>query len=659
MTDITMDTLVGLFSEERYVEAEQLARQLTECHPEDGVGWKALGAALKLQGHSMKSLVPMQKAVVLLPEDVEAYSNLAVTLKDLKRLDEAEACCRQALVIDTDYAEAHNNLGVILMELGRFEEATACCRQALLIKPHYADAHNNLGAILWKLGCLEEAELSCLRALEIMPECPSIHNNLGGIYKDLMRFNNAKACYCRALELDPDYAEAHNNLGVIMNDVGDFDVAEASYRRALAIRSDYIEAHSNLLFTLNYSTLHHISYYLEEACRYGQIVAGMADRFTVWQCASKPTRLRVGLVSGDLRNHPVGYFLESLLGQITPSRIELIAYATNSKADVLTTRIKPYFSAWKTLAGLNDKAAASLIHGDGIHVLLDLSGHTVHNRLPVFAWKPAPVQASWLGYFASTGVQEIDYLLADKTGIPESQQGQFTETIWYLPDTRLCFRAPRPEVPLSDLPALQKGSITFGCFQNLAKIGDNVLERWGEIFSAIPGAHLRLQCKQLNDPAVRERLVHRLMQHGIHKDRVFLRGPVARDAYLAAYAEVDMVLDTFPFPGGTTTCEALWMGVPTLTLSGNSMISRQGCSLLMAAGLASWIADSEDDYVSKAVRLAGDLPQLASLRENLRNQMLASPLCDAPRFARHFEDALWEMWVQFCITAERSPHAEH
>jgi predicted O-linked N-acetylglucosamine transferase (SPINDLY family) len=293
---------------------------------------------------------------------------------------------------------------------------------------------------------------------------------------------------------------------------------------------------------------------------------------------------------------------------------------------------------------LNDEAVARLIHADGIHILLDLSGHTAKNRLPVFAWKPAPVQATWLGYFASTGVAEMDYVLADETGVPDHQRANFSETVWYLPDTRLCFTPPDTDLPVASLPSLGKGYLTFGCFQNFAKLGDEVLAVWGRIFTALPNARLRLASKQLGDATVAAQLSLRLQQQGIAAARVTMHGAVPRRAYLEAHAEVDVLLDTFPYPGGTTTCEALWMGVPTLTLAGNTLLARQGASLLTAAGLPDWIATREADYVDKAIRLSGDLPKLAALRAGLREQVSTSPLFDAPRFARHFEDALWGMW---------------
>ena len=352
-------------------------------------------------------------------------------------------------------------------------------------------------------------------------------------------------------------------------------------------------------------------------------------------------------MSGDLRNHPVGYFLEGLLTYIDPTRIELIAYSTNHNVDELTARIRPYFSEWQTLVGKNDEDAARLIHTDRVHILLDLSGHTGHNRLPVFAWKPAPLQVSWLGYFASTGVAEMDYLLADKAGVPEAQQAQFAESVWYMPNTRLCFTAPKIDLPVAALPALKNGYITFGCFQNLSKAGDGVLETWGEILAALPDAKLRVQCKQLGEPAQVEHLLQRLQRYGIAPARVVTHGSSHREAYLAAHAEVDMILDTFPYPGGTTTCEALWMGVPTLTLAGNSLLARQGASLLTAAALEQWVTTGKDEYVAKAIALASDKSGLAALRAVLRQQVLDSPLFDAPRFTRNFEDALWGMWQRY------------
>jgi predicted O-linked N-acetylglucosamine transferase (SPINDLY family) len=405
------------------------------------------------------------------------------------------------------------------------------------------------------------------------------------------------------------------------------------------------------LFNLNYASRHSAGYRLEQARLYGKALrATVGPAYSNWLCSRRfpatSACLRVGLVSGDLCNHPVGYFLESLVDHVDPARVELFAYPTAHKDDELTARIRPGFAAWHPIAGISDDVAARLIHADGVHLLIDLAGHTAGNRLPVFARKPAPVQVSWLGYFATTGVAEIDYLMADRVGVGEAQRDQFTEAIWCLPETRLCFAPPVSSPPVGPLPAAASGHITFGCFQNLSKVDDSVLALWAKVLDALPGARLRMQCRELGYDPSRARLMQRMREHGIGDDRVSLLGRVERHDYLAAYHQVDMVLDTFPYPGGTTTCEALWMGVPTLTLAGDSLLARQGASLLTAAGLPDWVASNAASYVAQALSRAGDVEALSVLRAGLRDRVSASALFDAPRFARHFEDALWQMWRQ-------------
>ncbi|HXA47994.1 MAG TPA: hypothetical protein VNW52_10220 [Burkholderiaceae bacterium] len=282
-------------------------------------------------------------------------------------------------------------------------------------------------------------------------------------------------------------------------------------------------------------------------------------------------------------------------------------------------------------------------------VLIDLSGHTAHNRLPVFAWKPAPVQVTWLGYFATTGVESIDYLIADPWTLPTSKESQFTEEIWRLPETRLCFTAPEADVKVSSLPATSSGVITFGCFNNLSKMNDAVVAVWAAILRAVPDSRLFLKSGQLSDISNHPQLIERFSIHGIDAERLILRGQSSRLDYLVAYHDVDLALDPFPYTGGTTTAEALWMGIPVLTLAGDNFLARQGVGLVMNAGLPDWIATDTDDYVNKAVQHAGNLRRLATLRSGLRKQVMDSPLFDAPRFATHFEAALREMWTRWCV----------
>ncbi|MEO6975808.1 MAG: tetratricopeptide repeat protein [Gallionella sp.] len=636
---------------QRYLEAIRLA-------PNPARGHLNRGNVLLLQGDLNSALDAFRTALEHQPDYAGAYYNIGNALLGNQQLDEAVASYHSALKINPDYAEVHCSLGIALKELGQFDSAIACFRKALEIDHALVEAHLNLdaaiedifnkGNILMGSGQLGEAVAHYRQLLEIKPDYAEAHTTLGVALRELGQIESAVACYRRALLIKPDLAHAHYNLGAALKDLGQLHDAVASYHRALAIKPDFLEAHNNLLFSLNYTASKIPSYYSEQVRQYGRIVSeSVAKRFSAWQCAGRPERLRVGLISGDFLNHPVGFFLEGLLAHIDPARIELIAYPTRHNKDELTDRIRPYFSHWKPLAGKSNESAANMIHADGVNILLDLSGHVAHNRLPVFAWKPAPVQVSWLGYFATTGVAEIDYILADEVGVPKDSQAQFTESVWYLPDTRLCFTAPNNDLPVAMLPALNNGHITFGCFQNLTKLGDEVLETWREIFDALPNTRLRLQCDQFCEPAQAEQFLQRVERCGIDKSRVTAYGSTNRAAYLAEYAEVDMILDTFPYTGGTTTCEALWMGVPTLTLAGDTLLARQGASLLTAAGLVHWVATSKQEYIDKAIALASDQAGLVALRADLREQVLASPLFDAPRFARNFEDALWEMWQRY------------
>lgn len=521
-------------------------------------------------------------------------------------------------------------------------------RKAVELQPADAAAHSNLGNAQKDLGQLEEAVTSYRRALKLKPNLAGIHLNLGIALMEIGQVENAIKSFRQALALEPNYAEIHSELGNALKDLGRPEEALECYRRALALKPDLDIAHNNLLFVMNYSPDYTPSFCLEKAKEFGRMVSSkVKGRFTSWRCASKPTRLRVGIVSGDLRNHPVGYFLENILARLDTSRLELVAYPTHTKEDALTARIKPNFAAWKPLVYLQDEAAARMIHGDGVNVLIDLSGHSRYNRLPVFAWKPAPVQVSWLGYFATTGMKEMDYLLADHVGVPEHLREQFTESIYYLPETRLCFSPPQLDLAVAPLPALTNSSVTFGCYQNLPKVGENVLAVWARIFAAMPNARLRMQCPQLDNPDSSKLMYQRLSHHGIDASRVTMSGSVPRVAYLESHGEVDVILDTFPYPGGTTTCEALWMGVPTLTLAGNTLLARQGASLLTAAGLDDWIAATEEEYIAMAVAYASDITRLAELRTTLRDRVLKSPLFNSARFAGSLESAFWELWGRF------------
>ena len=564
-------------------------------------------------------MVCYQHALKLEPGIPEIHFNLGKALQDLGRLNEAEVSYRRVLHLSSEHGQAWLNLGIVLRDKGRVEAAVDCFQKVLALSPNLAEAHNNLGNALRDLGRLDDAVIS----------------------------------YRHALACRPDFHEAHNNLGLVEKDIGQLHDAVTSFRRALELRPDDLDVLSNLLFAQNYLADLPPGHILEQAKVFGGLVAAQARSLGGWKAISLASkRLRVGLVSGDLRQHSVAFFLEGVLAALDMERVELYAYATHHLEDSVTARLKPHFARWTRVIGLSDEAMARHIHADAVDILIDLAGHTAHNLLSVFAWKPAPVQVTWLGYLGTTGVAAMDYLLADPLAVPREEECQFVEKVRRLPETYICFSPPELELDPGTPPAVSQGHVTFGSFNNLTKINEAVLVCWCNVLKAVSGSRFLLKAKQLSDATVRRDLLARFAGQGIAADRLELvHWAPSREEHLAIYQRVDIALDPFPYPGITTTMEGLWMGVPTLTLRGDRFIGHQGKTILHNAGLPDWIAQDTDDYVAKAVAFACDLVALSELRGRLRGQLLASPVCDAPRFAQNFEAALRGMWRQWCDAA--------
>lgn len=624
----------------KFVEVEALANRLTQDFPHYHFGWKILGAALKQLNKVDESLLCMRKSVELSPRDAEAHNNLGVTLRELGRLDAAESSLRRAILINSSFAEAHNNLGNVLIGMGKLEDAGISLSRAVELKPKYGEAHKNLGIGLRAQGRLNEAENSYKTAIDLISDDAEAHCGLGAVLHDLGRLDEAEASYRQALALKPSYAVAHSNLGVVFRELGRLSESEASYKKAIMAEPQYMDAHSNLLLLIS-SMCFGAAYYLESAKNFSIAVDKLvAFRFCEWFYNRNSESLRIGFVSGDFRSHPVSYFLEGLLMQLQSSSIEVFAYPTISFEDQVTARLRPLFDSWRPLVGLSDEAAAKLIHTDALHILIDLSGHTAKNRLPIFAWKPAPIQISWLGYFASTGLREMDYILGDPFVTPHEEIDHFVEKIWQLPESYLCFTPPCTELQVAPLPALSNGFVTFGCFNSLSRMTVKVASVRAAILLAIPGSKLFLKDKQLDHEAGRNRVLSLFSALGIGPDRLMLEGRSSREEYLACYSRVDLALSPFPYGGGTTSVEGLWMGVPVITMKGDHFLSHLGESIARNAGLSDWVAADEDEYIAKAVAYASDLSALSAIRKGIRRQILKTSLFDAPRFTRHFEQAL-------------------
>ena len=642
--------LLALFQRGDWPALEQKAQEQTAKDPYDAFAFKALGLALQQQG---KDAVPaLVQAAELAPDDAEAWSNLGHVLASRGSSEQALASFQHALKVQPGSAQVHQSTGSLLRSLGRSAEALPFLREACELSPKDPVHRANLGGALHELGDYRGAVAAFESAIALKRDFAEAWSSLGNTRREMGELLAAVSACRQAVALKPDFAPAHGNLGNALQDMGQPDEARASLLRALSIEPGLFRIRSNLLFGQNYSLHADAAELLAQARLFGDLAARGAQPFAQWPGTTDAKRcLRIGLVSADLRQHPVGYFLEAFLKELADraaGRMDLQVYSQSTRSDALTVRLRACCSSWREVAALSDEALARQIHADGIDILIDLAGHTAHNRLPVFAWKPAPVQVSWLGYFATTGVQAMDYLLADPWTLSPDLEAHFTESVWRLPRTRLCFSVPDVDVPVGPLPALASGQITFGCFNNLAKLNEEVLSLWARILAGVPASRLFLKSRQLNDPLMREQVATRFAALGIPAGRLRMEGFGTREQYLASYRQVDIALDPFPFPGGTTSVEALWMGVPVLTLAGDRFLSRQGVGLMMNAGLEQWVASDAQDYLARALRLSSDLPALAHLRDHLRAQVLASPLFDAGSFALEFEAALRAMWQRHC-----------
>ncbi len=594
-------------------ELEPLAKEFSQQYPRHGLGWMLLGAIYKAGKRYQEALSAQLKAVEVMPPKAELYSNLGAIQFALDNLSDAEISYRACLQLDAKNIAGLFNYGLLLLKANRPHEAETHLRHAL-----------NLDS--------NSAEITYQTAVSVL---------------DQKQYSQAAELLQRALSIRPDYPEAYDSLSYAYLNLGQLERAiEAGYAASKLAPAD-AEILGNLLFTLNYSN-DRSRESMDLARAYGKLVSHRADahRFSAWDVSSKPGKLRIGLVSGDFKNHPVTFFLLNLLRHTDKTKLEFFAYSSIEFEDDYTQKIKTEVRSWKLLPRGDDLAAAKQIHADGIHILIDLAGHTGHGRLPIFSFKPAPVQVSWLGYFSTTGLPEMDYVLADEISLPEPDATQFTETIRYLPETRLCFTPPEMAPSVEPSPVLENKYITFGCYQNISKVNDLVLESWKAVLSAFPKAKLRWQCAQFVDAEARRLILARFRQHGMPETRIQLLEGESRQVYLDSYRNVDIVLDTFPFPGGTTTCEALWMGVPTLTLAGHSFLSRQGASILTAAGLSNWVASNIAEYQQKAVEFASEPVALSYLRTQLRAKIEKTPLFDGARFARNFEATMWQIWAQ-------------
>lgn len=646
----------AFLDENNLPEAEQCYRNGIQADPLDSSCYSNLGYVLVQMGRGEDAKQILGKAVELNTSDFDAYYLIGNLARDRGDWLRAIACYRAALKINGDFTFCRRDLCVALAQSGQIQEAHMVMAEGPAFDDGTATHHFFKGNLYFVADQLDDAIACFEKATLLSPKDPLILLNLCVSQIKRCDFFSALETGRSILNIDPDNSAVYGHMAVAQQFTGQHLLAIESYRSALRLNPEQLHIHHNLLLALTCLPGYPRDAYLLEAQHYAAKASARAKPYAAWLCGAyspgaRP--LRVGFVFADLMHHPAGMFFDNVLPGLDQGRVSCIAYSNCIAEDAFTEHLKPMFDEWTHVAWMSDEELVHKIHGDCIDVLVDLLGHTGQNRLAAFAWRPAPVQLSWLGYWASTGLQEMDYLLVDSRSVHPDEAKFYSEKLWFLPDTRLCFSPPDTTSPIAvnELPALRKGHITFGSFQTLSKFTNATIAVWSQVLAKLPSARLRLQSRALSYPESVVDIRHRLVSAYIDLDRVDLFGGVSRDEYLAAYGDVDVVLDTFPFSGGTTTAEALWMGVPTVTLSGNTLVSRQGESMLHCAGLADWVARTEQEYIQIAVDKASDLSRLAQTRTGLRATVLASPLFDGVQFAKNLESAFEGMFTQ---TATRS-----
>lgn len=584
---------ISLFERGAYPEAKELAAELVRRDPRDAESWILLGRINGKLDLSDESVKCFKKGATLGPRQAEIHFQQGVEYQNRGNLSAAADYYRVALCLKPDMAPAANNLGFVLKTLGNLDEAEQILQTALLSHHNAFQLHHNMAAVLLAQGRIDAARQAYLQTLGLNPGLPDVHSDL--VFSNLY-----------ATQINPE-------------------ASLAEHRRWAEMHAEPLTAH---------------------APPHG----------------NRPDpgrRLRIGYVSPDFRTHAVTYFFEGLLANHDPAQVETYCYAnlpSGIEPDQTTRRLQNAASHWRNISGVQDEQVAALMRGDGIDILVDLAGHTANNRLLVFARKPAPIQISYIGYATTTGLSAMDYRITDAwTDPPGVTDDHASETLVRLPHGFLCYTPTPEQIPVSSLPAAAAGRITFGSFNNLAKIKPQTIEAWSAILKAVPDSRLLLKNKSFKDGATCDHYLRKFDDHGVNPQRIELLPQVipVKD-HLSTYHRVDIALDTFPYNGTTTTCEAIWMGVPVVTLTGKVHAARVGYSLLSRAGLPDYIADSVDQYIRIAVDLAGDIGRLAELRKDLRTRLEGSGLCNGKVLAHDAEEAYRAMWRSWCDSKARS-----
>lgn len=620
-----------------------------------------MGVIYKNRGDLETAIACYERCLAVSPNFEIAKNNMAIALTDLGTkvklegdISQGVELYKKALCYNWRYADAMYNLGVAYGEMLKFDMAIVFYELALHFNPHCAEACNNLGVIYKDRDNLDKAVECYQMALSIKPNFSQSLNNLGVVYTVQGKIDAAAGMIEKAIAANPTYAEAYNNLGVLYRDAGNINLAIEAYERCLEIDPDSRNAGQNRLLAMNYINEDSDEKLFEAHREWGRRFIRLYQPYTSWDNPKVMERpLIIGYVSPDYFTHSVSYFIEAPLLYHDYTEYQVVVYSAVVKADAKTCKFKEKVlkkgGQWRDIYGIDEKKVAHMVREDKVDILVELTGHTANNKLGTLACRPAPVQVTWIGYPNTSGLPSIDYRISDSFADPPTTCQKQVEELVRLSKCFLCY-TPSPEAGVvSPSPALSNGFITFGSFNNLAKITPKVLKVWAKILCAVPNSRLIVKCKPFCCDSIRQRFLSILEQLGVEPLRVDLLPLILLNHdHMQAYSLMDISLDTFPYAGTTTTCESLYMGVPCVTLAGSVHAHNVGVSLLSNVGLAHLVAKTEDEYVQMAVKQASNVSSLSELRMSLRELMLKSPLCDGLKFTKQLESSYRTMWHRYC-----------
>ncbi len=628
--------------------------QATTRAPNDAKRWLALGVALREQARVDEAAQALLRAVRLRPASAEASFQLGITLDALGELEGACQCLERCWTLDPKRFETPRRLAFLLVRRGKPVAAVGWYERALELRPRSTEVVLELAAVQRALGNVTAAVSQYRRALELEPDLGDVRLELGNALYQLGQLDDALETYRILTVQRPDFGLAHANLGNVQKDVGLHADAVASYRRALTLAPDDVVTHGNLLYLLSYDPASTAEALHTEARRFGELhtVPLRTERLPHRNDQRAERKLRIGYVSSDFREHVSIFYLEPLFREHDRDRFELYCYSNVFPPDAWTARCRQQSSIFRDIWPLDDAAAAAQIRADQIDVLVDLTMHSSSARPLLFARKPAPVQLSWLAYVGTTGNDAMDYRLTDPHLDPDSSDPlPYTERSWRLPNTFWCFHPLVQSMPVSPLPAAKNGYVTFGCLASFRKVNEPTLHSWARVLREVKGSKLLLHAPLGN---ARERVLATFERAGVAASALELLPHQPRPDYLQTYSRIDVCLDALPYNSLSNTLDAAWLGVPTITAVGDTVVGRAGLCVATNLGLPQLVTRGSEQFVRAAAELSADLPALAELRGGLRTRLEGSPLMDAPRFARDLEAAYRAMWREWCESTPRA-----